>query len=359
MMEINASSPGRICLFGEHQDYLQLPVIPCAISLRVSIKATGQSRPVADLDLPDIGSSESIDLTVPSSYVKSRDYLRSSVNVMLRQGYEFSQGIRARVQGDIPINSGTSSSSALIAAWIALLAFISRQHKQLSPEEIARLAHQSEVVEFNEPGGMMDHYATAFGGVIYIRFYPQIEVEQLRPQLGNFVLGDSGQPKDTKRILARVKEGVLRLMKGLSRKDARFSLQTTQLEELYRFASMLSLEEKALLKATLYNRDLTMQGVRLLTQTDVDHRRLGELLCEQQRLLRDGLQISTPKIDQMLDAAMNAGALGGKINGSGGGGCMFAYAPERAEQVAEAIANVGGKAYIVTVGEGTTVTITS
>jgi galactokinase len=54
----------------------------------------------------------------------------------------------------------------------------------------------------------------------------------------------------------------------------------------------------------------------------------------------------------MLEVAMKAGALGGKINGSGGGGCMFAYAPENTEKVAEAIEAAGGKAYIIEVGEG-------
>ena len=54
-----------------------------------------------------------------------------------------------------------------------------------------------------------------------------------------------------------------------------------------------------------------------------------------------------------MDAASNAGALGGKINGSGGGGCMFAYAPNNPEDVAEAIEKAGGKAYIVQKDEGT------
>ena len=49
----------------------------------------------------------------------------------------------------------------------------------------------------------------------------------------------------------------------------------------------------------------------------------------------------------MLEAALNAGAYGGKINGSGGGGCMFAYAPDNPEKVAEAIKNAGGKTYLI------------
>ena len=59
------------------------------------------------------------------------------------------------------------------------------------------------------------------------------------------------------------------------------------------------------------------------------------------------LQVSTPKVEAMLEAALDAGALGGKINGSGGGGCMFAYSPETAEEVVLAIELSGGKAYII------------
>ena len=55
----------------------------------------------------------------------------------------------------------------------------------------------------------------------------------------------------------------------------------------------------------------------------------------------------------MLDASINAGALGGKITGSGGGGCMFAYAPKNPEIVAKAIEEVGGKAYIIQSDVGT------
>ena len=74
-------------------------------------------------------------------------------------------------------------------------------------------------------------------------------------------------------------------------------------------------------------------------------------------MLRDILSVSTPKIESMLVSAKNAGALGGKINGSGGGGCMFAYAPDNPEAVAEAIESVGGKAYIMSSGDGTKLSI--
>jgi galactokinase len=76
-------------------------------------------------------------------------------------------------------------------------------------------------------------------------------------------------------------------------------------------------------------------------------------LDEHQSVLKQVLRISTRKIDGMLRSARDAGAYGGKINGSGGGGCMFVYAPEDPENVARAIARAGGKPYIVYVAEGT------
>ncbi len=74
---------------------------------------------------------------------------------------------------------------------------------------------------------------------------------------------------------------------------------------------------------------------------------IGTLLNDHQKILRDVLGISTPKIDRMIEAALKAGAYGAKINGSGGGGCMFAYAPEHPEKVKAAIEDAGGEAFII------------
>ncbi len=82
---------------------------------------------------------------------------------------------------------------------------------------------------------------------------------------------------------------------------------------------------------------------------------MGTIFTEYHAVLRDVLKVSTPKIESMLDAALDAGALGGKINGSGGGGCMFAYAPNNTEAIAEAIENMGGKSYIVGGDRGTVI----
>ncbi len=351
-ISFRVSTPGRICLFGEHQDYLQLPVIPCAISLRVAIEGTRSTERRAVIELPDIGSRTSFALGEPLRYTAKRDYFKSAVNVLLRNGFTFSHGIHCVVRGNIPINSGTSSSSALLVSWVSLLGRMSDQKTQLPPAICARLAHAAEVLEFGEPGGMMDHYSTALGGIIALDFVPEVRYEQLSPPLGTFVLGDSGEPKDTVRILATVKNRMLSILKDLREKDPTFSLQTASPDDAVCHLPSLAQADRELLTATLRNREITEDARRVLREPKLDHARVGELLNQHQALLRDVLGISTPKIDRMLGAAMLAGALGGKINGSGGGGCMFAYAPQGAEQVAEAIESAGGKAYVVRADEG-------
>jgi galactokinase len=345
--ELRISTPGRVCLFGEHQDYLQLPVIPCAISLRIAIEGRQIAPREARIDLPDIGSSAVIPLDGELSYSARRDYFRSAVNVMHRAGFTFSRGIDCVVRGRIPINSGTSSSSALVVAWVGFLARMSDQKTTLPPQECARLAHAAEVLEFKEPGGMMDHYSTALGGIIALDFHPAVRYEVLASALGSFVLGDSGEPKDTVRILANVKNRILSISERLKAADPLFSLQSLQREDVSRIMVNGDRAERRLLDATILNRDITRQAREYLKAPSLDHGRVGQLLIDHQAALRDVLGISTPKIDRMIDAALRAGALGGKINGSGGGGCMFVYAPDHAEAAAEAIESVGGKAYVV------------
>jgi len=353
LTKLQISTPGRVCLFGEHQDYLHLPVIPCAISLRISIEGKRRTDSIIHINLPDIKTEDTFSLENSSTYVSERDYFRSAVNVLLREGYTFSSGFDCTVHGKIPINAGASSSSALTVTWVNFLARMSDQHKELPPEEIARLAHQAEVVEFGEPGGMMDQYCTSFGGALFIEFHPKLTVQRLPLHLKSFVIGDSGEPKDTKFILAHVKNRVLDIVKRISRNHIGFSLQTINLENIDWYLNNLDKNQSELLLGTIQNRDITREALKIFLHPHFNEKKFGDLLNEHQNILRDVLKISTPKIDRMLDAALKSGALGGKINGSGGGGCMFVYAPDNMESVAEAIEREGGKAYIVHIDSGT------
>jgi galactokinase len=230
---------------------------------------------------------------------------------------------------------------------------MSDQGTTLPPDRLASLAHEAEIVEFGEPGGMMDHLAAAHGGMHSISFSPSLTVQPLRLRPGAFVLGDSLEPKDTVGILSRVKHRVLDIVRILGARNPGFSLSTVRDEHLEELSCDLDDYQRTLLRGTVRNHAITLEARRLLTMEPLQSNRLGHLLSEHESVLRDVLKISTPKIDRMLDAAMNAGALGGKINGSGGGGCMFAYAPVDPDRVAEAIRREGGRAWVVGVGSGT------
>jgi len=350
---LKISTPGRICLFGEHQDYLGLPIIASAISRRIFIEGIKRNDKEIRIDLPDIQDTETITLNGLLPYTKERDYYRSSLNVLLKSGYTFSNGFDCVVHGDIPINSGTSSSSALVVTWINFLLRMSDQSVVLSAEKIAEYAHRAEVLEFAEPGGMMDHYSTSVGNVIWLESVPKIKLEKINSRLGAFILGDSKEPKDTKAILARVKGGVLNIINELKKKYSDFSIHKIKLDEIEDYKKKLSDEQYELLGGTLMNRDITSKAKTIFETAPFNDKLIGELLNQHQNILRDVLKISTKKIDKMIDAALDAGAYGAKINGSGGGGCMFAYAPEKPEEILEAVKMISNDSYIVFADEGT------
>jgi galactokinase len=349
---LRVSTPGRICLFGEHQDYLDLPVISAAISLRLSISASFRSDGVIRLVAPDIQKEVEFDTSFPPEETGWKRFLWNGLDILRRGGRTFPRGFDCLLRGEIPIRCGTSSSSAMVVSWIGLLALMSDTGDALTPEECAVIAHRAEVVEAGGVGGKMDQYATAVGGVLYQTFTPETRIEKLPVRPGSFVLGDSRTPKDTQAILARVKDRVLALVGSIRSAHPDFSLASVTTDELEGCLRGFDRADSLLMRATVANRDITSRGRALLGVPSVDPHELGELLNEQHSILGDVLGISTPKIDAIIEGAIKAGAAGCKINGSGGGGCMFAYAPERASAVAAAIEECGGRAYIVTVDGG-------
>lgn len=350
--EISVSAPGRICLFGEHQDYFGLPIIAAAIDLRIFIRGIPRDDQYIKINLPDIGEREEFSLEGKLTYQKERDYLRSAVNVLKRKGIRFDSGWNCQLYGTIPINAGTSSSSALVVAWAKFLLEAAGNRDLNNPEEIAELGFLTEVAEFHEPGGKMDHYASSLGGVVNVSFEGELEAKRLKNPLKQFVLADSQQKKDTTGMLGYIKSHVFEGVESIRKKHAGFSLKGPVGEREKEKMQALPPINRRLLQGTLMTRDLTAEGTRLFEADVFDHKKFGQLLSRQHQVLRDFLQTSTPKIEKMMDAALDAGAMGGKLNGSGGGGCMFAYAPDRTEKIAEAIERIGAKVHIINVDEG-------
>ncbi len=331
-----------------------MPVIAAAVNLRASFTAVNNDEHLFRINMPDIGKEEIIDPSLEQEYRSNRDYLRSAVNVLRREGYIFGQGCDITLTSDIPNRKGCSSSSAILVAWIGLLSRVATAGRRLTPEETAFRGYCAEVKEFDEPGGMMDHYTSALGGFLCIETKGEIRLRSLGNKLrGELILGDSLAPKDTTGILGSVKGNA---QGGMS--AVRFNISGAEWETLDAASAAEALAGgpdvfRRAVAGNLRNRDITREALRILESVVPSSAAIGALLTEEHKMLSENLGVSTPVIDRMTGSAVEAGAWGAKINGSGGGGCMFAYAPEaKAADVAAAMESAGGKAIRIQIDSG-------
>ena len=79
--EITVSAPGRLCLLGEHQDYLGLPILAAAINKRIYIKGKKRKDFLFRIQLPDIDEKEEFLLEKELIYRKKRDYLKELLSL--------------------------------------------------------------------------------------------------------------------------------------------------------------------------------------------------------------------------------------------------------------------------------------
>lgn len=365
-MKIHASTPSRLCLFGEHLDYHSLEVITMAIDLRFSAVIDKREDGIAVIHIKD----ESIDtlnqkndhlsyeefrydLTEELVYENSRDYFKSSFNVIKKRGYDISCGFDIKMDSDIPIGKGMCSSSTMIVVLIkAILEAIDADIKD-DMSAIAQLGYEAEVAEFNEPGGKMDHMASAHGGICRFDF-ADIEnpvMEKLNPlPAGGFILFDSLQRKDTIKVLATARKPVEDAVRELGVKG----VKELSIEELEASALPGSMKKPSI--AALKNYDILKRFLKMHRDGDITPEIFGKLLYEHHCNLRDGLKISTEAIEEILDTAIEHGALGGKLNGTGGGGCCYVYAHEKdLGDIAAAVMDKGYPARIIRTDAGASV----
>ena len=347
---IRSSAPGRIVLFGEHQDYFNLPVISAGVNLRMTIIGHYHDKPYIYLILNNMKRTYTIPLQFPIPYRFRRAYLQSAINVFHRKGYNF-DGFTASISGNVPQNSGLSSSSALTVAWTA---FLSRLlGKKLKQEEIAELAFETEVLEFNEPGGRQDVYASALGNINFLEFpsdsLPKAtSLDVLKLNDIAFVVGYSQVKKRTLNTVYRIKQRVHSSM---------HELKINSLEHIN--ASDISNHSNyKMLKAIMNIKDLTLEGKELFDDSIVDGPMLGKYLTKQHTILRDDLNLSIDRIESMIEGAMANGAYGCKINGSGEGGCILAVChPDDVEEVMAGISKGKGRPYHVNLDTGVKINV--
>ena len=340
-------------------------MIAAAINRYITIKGsptttTGQP-PSFTINMPNLPNSPSTSIQLPKNaqllpYEEKRDYLKSGINVGLKQGLKWGDSWNVELTGNIPINAGASSSSAMVIAWMLFLH--QTNDAKIEPRLLGELGYNAEVAEFNEAGGMMDHFASAFGNIVEVTSRPSFQATYLPGQLTGFVLANSGKKKDTVDDLKRVKSRALEGFKILEEIIPNFDRFTTPLEEVSQHLSSLKEPLRKVAEGNLINRDITQQALQFFIDlgdnvpTPDQQKKLGALLAHHHKILSQNIGVSISIIDKMEEIAREAGGLGGKINGSGFGGTMFSYAPDKQDEVVVALTDAGYDAWAIDVSEG-------
>ncbi len=341
-------APGRICLFGEHQDYLALDIIALGMSLTMNIEGKKDpGRKDLLLELPDIKDLQTFDPRDPGDYQGPRDYLRACIKVLKKEGIEVPGGWRFRLTSTIPVNAGCGSSSVMCVIWIGALLHISGAWGKYDPEYIAFLANRAEVEEFGESGGIMDHLAASKGGLFHLECRPPFKPRHLPANIEGLVLVNPGEPKDTPEIIKEVKRLALEAIEIARKRNKDFDLRKASVGEALQAALEMEPELQAVLRAHIEDRELLKRALKELEKENPDLNEIGRALTEHHKALKQGLRISTERIDMALEKAMEMGALGGKLNGSGGGGTCFVLAPGVEDKVIKAMEEMGMEAWAV------------
>ena len=344
MREIISIAPGRTCLFGDHQDYLGLPIIACAINRHITLKARENNSNNFIINLPDINQTRIIPISEKALNLEKEDFFMSALKVLQRYHCIPNTGYEIEITGSIPINAGVSSSSALVVTWVQFLLKAFGPNELLTPESVGQLTFESEVLEFHNPGGKMDQFSIGIGNIIYLETGNDFSYEVLQAPLSGLILAESGVPKETIGLLKRVKENAWKAITEVQKRIPEFKIEESKVEDLEMYLSFLTDDLKPYLEAAIGNFNITKKALLEFKKEVLDLQEIGDLMNQHHHYLKNLLKITVPKIDTMIDAALNAGALGAKIVGSGGGGSIAVISPKNKEaQIIKAILNAAGE----------------
>ncbi len=349
MLKITVSAPGRICLFGEDVDYMSLEVITLALNQRIVVNGKITDNGKLLFNLRDIDkiiefSNEKQKIT------NERDYVASSFN-LYQEYLPASFGAEIEVKSDLLIGKGLSSSSAFASALVAF--FDKAANFGSNKSEIAQRAYLAEVVNLGESGGMMDHYASVIGDVLYLECREPYHHEKINIELESLVIGDTLEKKrNTVEALAKRKQEIQLGIKEMQIFDNDFNLRDYPIEKVMQFYREKKSSNIQRLIGVLGIRDIVREGYQLLKSGKEITEKVAELINRHHHFQSTYFENVTKKMQNLVDCARNAGAKGCKLLGTGNGGSFLAYSPGKETEVMKAINKEGGKAYIVKQDKG-------
>jgi mevalonate kinase len=289
---ITCSAPGKIFLFGEHAVVYGKTAIACAIDLRAYVT---------------VESSSSVQMKSPGGNIdlnpRKHPYIYAVVEIF--KELTTVSGVCIDIHSDIPVGSGLGSSAAVTIATIkALDTFYGTN---LSLDEIAQMGHRVET-EVQGRASPTDTFVSTFGGMVQI---PD------RKKLGFYdmliVIGNTGKFSSTRKIVSNV----------------------AALRERHPAVIGQIMDTVSAISET---------GIEFIREGDFHT--VGELMNINQGLL-DSIGVGSKELSELVYASRKAGALGSKITGAGGGGCMIALCEHKnLSRVAHSIKRAGGDSFI-------------
>ena len=334
-------APGRVNLIGEHTDYNDGFVLPCAINFGTLIAASARPDLIVRVVAADYhGEIDEFRLDqpiVPLADGAWPNYVRGVVKYLQKHGLPL-RGANLALTGDVPQGAGLSSSASLEVA--VTQAFKTLQgFNDLSPTDMALIAQRAENRFVGCNCGIMDQLVSARG------------------ETGSALLIDCRShetrsvpmPRDVAVMIvhSRVRRGLVGSEYNTRRKQCEAAARHFGVRAL-RDLSLARLEaEVGDLDATVLRRarHIVTENQRTLDAAGVlaggDLRRMGLLMAASHNSMRDDFEITAPAVDQLVEILQSAiGTVGGaRMTGGGFGGCAVALLPlDQVESVRQAVA---------------------
>lgn len=345
------SAPGRVNLIGEHVDYAGLPVLPMAVQRRVQILV----RPRADRTIRVANRDPAFP---PRTFAIANEiepfpigdwgnYIKAAVQHVERR-YGPVAGFDALIESALPVAAGLSSSSALvIATGLTALAVSRRDAPTLELAEGLALAEQY----VGTRGGGMDQaisLGAREGAAAKIEFAPLHLSYVPVPHEWRFVVASS--------LVAAEKSGAVQEAYNDRRRDVESALavlvsDATRWPGIDSYRDVVSLPSNDIDEAISSIpegvlrrrfRHVVHEGARVLAAEQAMRRAdmevFGELMCASHVSLRDDFEVSRAELNEMVDIALEAGAVGARLTGAGFGGCIVALSNRAtADQIVRAL----------------------
>ena len=209
---------------------------------------------------------------------------------------------------------------------------------------MANWPYETEVLYFNQPGGLMDQYGIAQQGLLFIDT-KMGKTDRLKANLGKLVVAESGIEKQTLDVLKNARSHQEEAIEVVKQMHKGFDITKTTIADYERYLNIVPKELHKHWYASIYNYDITKKAKKELEKPESDLSTLAELMNQHQNILRECIENTPVEMTKMMNYAKEAGAIAAKTIGSGGGGSMVAMVDEESkDEVIRAFLHGGAKA---------------